>query len=112
MNVAKRSIAGVIDFAAINRAALSSVRAVLARLLPGGRAVGDEYIVRNPRRDDKRPGSFSINLRSGKWADFASGDKGGDVVSLVAFTEEVSQSEAARRLARMLGMQPGGRCRG
>src|SRR5271163_1307203 len=112
MNVAKRSIAGVIDFAAINRAALSSVRAVLARLLPGGRAVGDEYIVRNPRRDDKRPGSFSINLRSGKWADFATGDKGGDPVSLVAYLADVSQGEAARLLAQMLGIETEGRRNG
>ena len=101
-----------VDFAAVNRVALSSVRAVLARLLPGGRAVGDEYIVRNPRRDDKRPGSFSINLRSGKWADFATGDKGGDPVSLVAYLADVSQGEAARLLAQMLGIETGGRHHG
>ena len=35
-----------------------------------------------------------------KWS---TGDKGGDPVSLVAYLEGVSQSEAARRLARMLG---------
>ena len=40
------------------------------------------------------------------------GDKGGDVVSLVAHLEGVSQGEAARRLARMLGLEIGGRRHG
>ncbi len=48
-------------------------------------------------------------MRSGRWADFATGDKGGDVVSLVAYIERVGQVEAARRLAHMLGMDVGGR---
>jgi hypothetical protein len=60
--------------------------------------------VRNPRRPDRRPGSFLINLRTGKWADFATGDKGGDPVSLAAFLFGLSQSKAAEELARMLGV--------
>jgi hypothetical protein len=61
--------------------------------------------VRNPRRNDRRPGSFSVNVRTGRWADFASGDKGGDVVSLAAFIFNLEQGEAARRLAKMLNMR-------
>jgi hypothetical protein len=34
---------------------------------------------------DQNPGSFSINVRTGRWADFATGDKGGDVISLAAY---------------------------
>ena len=45
---------------------------------------GHEYVARNPTRADRRPGSFKINLRTGRWADFATGDKGGDPVSLAA----------------------------
>lgn len=92
------------DFAAVNRAALAALPAVLSRILPDGRGVAGEYIALNPRRADKRLGSFKVNLRSGKWADFATGDKGGDPVSLVAYVENVSQSEAARLLSRMLGL--------
>jgi hypothetical protein len=91
------------DFDAINRATLAACPAVLSRLLPGGRIVGREYVVRNPRRADTHAGSFKINVVTGRWADFATGDKGGDPVSLVAFIDSVSQSEAARRLAQMLG---------
>jgi hypothetical protein len=43
------------------------------------------------------------NLRTGRWSDFATGDKGGDLVSLVAYLEGCSQPDAARLLGRMLG---------
>ena len=97
------------DFDKINRAALAVFPAVLNRLLPGGKATGRELMALNPRRADRRPGSFKVNLSSGKWCDFASGDKGGDPVSLVAYLADVSQGEAARLLAQMLGLQSGGR---
>jgi hypothetical protein len=63
-----------VDFDAINRRALSSIKAVLGRVLPGGRVESGEYVARNPRRSDKSLGSFKVNLRSGRWADFAEDD--------------------------------------
>jgi hypothetical protein len=100
-----------VDFPAVNRAAIAALPGVLARIVPGGKIVAFEYVALNPTRADRRPGSFKINLRSGRWADFATGDKGGDPVSLVAYLEGVSQAEAARRLARMLSLdtREGGR---
>ena len=93
-----------VDFPAVNRAAIAALPAVLARLIPGGKVLGREYVALNPTRADHRLGSFKINLRSGKWCDFATGDKGGDPVSLAAYVEGVSQGEAARLLSRMLGL--------
>lgn len=93
-----------LDFNAINNAALARLPEILARWLPGGRIEGREYVVRNPTRSDRRPGSFKVNLTTGKWADFATGDAGGDPVSLAAYLAGCRQSEAARRLAAMLGM--------
>ncbi len=93
-----------LDFPAINRAALASLPALLRRWLPDGHLVGREYKAINPRRADRRPGSFSINVNSGRWADFATGDKGGDVVSLAAYLSGTGQAEAARALADMLGL--------
>jgi hypothetical protein len=93
-----------LDFAAINRAALSALPALLARWLPGGHYRGAEYVARNPRRADHRPGSFSVNTRTGKWGDFATGDKGGDPISLAAYLSGTGQAEAARALAEMLGV--------
>ena len=94
-----------LDFDAINRAALAALPAVLARLLPSGKAIHKEWVALNPRRRDRNLGSFNVNRFNGKWADFATGDKGGDVVSLVAYLEGVSQGEAARLLSEMLGLR-------
>lgn len=91
-----------IDFAVINRAALAALPVLLNRWLPDGKLQGSEYIALNPRRVDRHLGSFRINLRSGKWSDFATGDQGGDPISLVAYLFDLSQGEAARRLAAML----------
>ena len=94
----------MIDYDQINRAALVSFPAVLTRVLPSGKQVHREWVALNPRRADRHLGSFKVNRYNGKWCDFATGDKGGDPVSLVAYIEGVSQAEAAQRLARMLGL--------
>jgi hypothetical protein len=103
---------GLIDFAEINRAALAAFPAVLARILPGGKRVGKEIVALNPRRPDRRLGSFKVNRYNGRWADFATGDRGGDPISLVAYLADVSQGEAARLLGRMLGLETGNPHRG
>jgi hypothetical protein len=100
-----KSRATAIDFAAVNAAALASFSSVLARILPDGKPVGSEVVALNPRRADRTLGSFKINRFNGRWADFATGDKGGDPISLVAYLADVPQVEAARLLARMLGVK-------
>ena len=97
-----RALSRVVDFAAINQAALAVLVALLVRWLPTGRREGNEYVALNPHRADPHLGSFRINLRTGRWADFATGDKGGDAIALVAFLEGCSQVEAALRLACLL----------
>ncbi len=94
-----------LDFDVINRAGLASLPALLRRWLPDGHLEGGEYTARNPTRADRRSGSFRINVNTGKWADFATGDKGGDVVSLAAYLSDTGQAEAARALADMLGVR-------
>lgn len=96
-----------IDFDAINNAARACLPSLLARWLPDGKLTGREYTALNPRRVDRRPGSFKVNSISGAWGDFASGDKGGDPVSLAAFLSGISQVEAAIQLAAMLGIDTG-----
>lgn len=96
---------GRINFVGINAAAVGALPALLKRWLPDGRVEGHEYAARNPTRSDKRCGSFCINLKNGKWADFATGDSGGDVISLAAYLAGISQSQAAVQLAHMLGVE-------
>lgn len=97
-----------IEFQRIADAALLVADNLLADWLPDGIRKSKEYWPTNPVRGDRKPGSFSINLHTGKWNDFASGDKGGDLVSLLAYLRGCSQIEAARILAAQLGLQFGG----
>lgn len=99
---------GLIDFGRVNDAALRNAHAVVCGLLPDGRREGHEWVARNPMRPDKKPGSFKINLTTGKWGDFANGDRGGDLVSLAAYVAGLPQREAAIRLAESLGVDPFG----
>jgi hypothetical protein len=97
-----------IDFARIAATALSSSDAIVSRWLPGGRRDGPEWVARNPKRADAHPGSFKVNLRTGRWSDFATGDRGGDLIALAAFLFDLKQDEAAHRVAEMLGVDPYG----
>lgn len=94
----------MVDFKTINRAALSSLSAIVSRWLPDGKREGCEWVSLNPRRADRRRGSFKVNLCNGKWSDFATGDRGGDPVSLAAYLYGLGQVEAAKQLAEMLGV--------
>lgn len=96
-----------VEIQRIAGAALHAVDNLMADWLPDGTRKGKEYWPTNPVRGDRKPGSFSINLHTGKWNDFASGDKGGDLVSLLAYLRGCSQIEATRILAAQLGLQFG-----
>ena len=92
------------DFHRVNDAALAVLPALLSRWLPNGRRQGREWVALNPKRADRRLGSFRVNILTGRWADFATGERGGDPVSLAAFLFDLNQGQAARRVAHMLGM--------
>jgi len=81
-----------------------NIKSLVERLLPHGRIEGCEYVALNPTRFDNRLGSFRINLHTGRWADFATNDKGGDIVSLYAYLRALTQHEAASDL---LGVNSG-----
>ncbi len=95
---------GRVDFQRVADAALRSIESLCASWLPSGHRDGHEWKALNPKRADSRIGSFSINLNTGAWADFATGDKGGDAIALYAFLNDCSQIEAARALAAELGL--------
>jgi hypothetical protein len=100
-------MSGDIDFKGINRAALGRAPSLLQELIPGGKIRKAEYVVRNPGRNDKKVGSFTINHKTGQWADFADNDsaaRGGDVISWFAYALKLDQSEAARQIAEKLGI--------
>jgi hypothetical protein len=102
MSARRRSI----DFPRVASVALSSADSIVRRWLPDGRLAGGEWTARNPKRSDARLGSFRVNLRSGRWGDFATGDRGGDLIALAAFLFDLKQDEAALKVADMLGVDP------
>lgn len=86
------------EYKNLNFYLLISAKTYLQEWLPGGVFIGYEYVVRNPLRNDKNIGSFRINYKTGLWADFATPHKGGDLISLYAYINNLSQFAAAREL--------------
>lgn len=98
----------MVDFKQIGAAALASIDSLLNAWLPGGRRDGHEFKALNPTRSDNKPGSFSINLNTGAWADFADSDssaKGGDLISLYGYLHNMKPLDAAIEVAGQVGIQ-------
>lgn len=95
-----------IAFRRIADAALARAALIVVRWLPHGRREGAEWACRNPTRDDRRLGSFKVNLRTGRWGDFATDDRGSDLISLAAYLYRLSQAQAALKVADMIGVSP------
>ena len=79
------------------------IRRICEHLFPHGKVYGSEFVVGNIQGD---PGdSLSINLNHGKWSDFAGTEPGGsDIVSLYAAAKQLSQSDAAEEVARLINV--------
>lgn len=88
------------DFEGLKRRLHGDIMGHVQAWLPGGRKEGPEYVVVNPTRTDMKRGSFKINLRTGKWADFAAGNdaNGGDLISLYAYLKGLGQGDAYKEL--------------
>ncbi len=91
------------DFKRIAQLALAAAETLVPQWLPEGKRAGAEWQALNPTRADGKPGSFSVNLQTGAWADFATSDRGGDLVSLYAYLHGLNQGEAARAVAALVG---------
>jgi putative DNA primase/helicase len=90
------------DFEIVNAAALAAYPGLLQRWFRAGRLEAGEFVVGNLQGD---PGaSLKINVKSGLWSDFATGERGGDPVSLYAAIHGLRQAEAAERLSEELGL--------
>jgi predicted P-loop ATPase len=92
-----------LDFDAIAQAALARAELLVAAWLPGGKRDGHEW--KCGSLSGEAGDSCSVNLNSGLWADFATDERGGDLISLYAAVRGIRQGEAARELAVELGLQ-------
>jgi len=95
-----------IDFVDLNRALLDRAKTLVPEWLPGGDMAGNEYVCADLSGGKGR--SCSVNLTNGRWADFSSDEKGGDLVSLYAAIRNLNNGQAARELMRDLGWEKSG----
>ena len=86
----------MLDFRGLADRLLADAETHVTRWLPEGKRRGNEYKIGSLAGE---PGeSMSINLRTGRWADFASGERGGDLIDLYAAIHHIELAEAYREL--------------
>jgi putative DNA primase/helicase len=91
------------DFRRIKESYRWNPLSALKQLIPNGRIEGNDYVVANPRRNDRKAGSFRIDIVAGRFNDFATGDRGGDIIDLAAFVYNCNAAAAADKLGRLSG---------
>lgn len=96
-----------VDFKQVNSRigsdALSYLNDWIGKGNTGDGAHGKYFYCKNPVRDEKNE-SLTVWLSEGNWKDHASGDSGGDFVSLYAYLKQMSQLEAGQTLSASLGL--------
>ncbi len=92
-----------INFRALADALLAMADSIVPAWLPGGRFNGHEYVCATLSGGEGS--SCSVNVRTGQWADFASDEKGGDLVSLYGAIYGMDMGKAAVSVARDYGLE-------
>lgn len=90
----------MIDFEKVKKAIINNP-SIVAKYLPDGVKVGPEYRCANIFGGKGE--SFAINMNTGLWSDFATGDTGSSLIDLVAKQKELSYKDAAEMIAKELG---------
>lgn len=92
-----------LNYAALADALLSMADDLVAQWLPGGARRGHEYVCGSLAGG--KGSSCSVNLVNGQWADFASEERGHDLLSLYAKAHGLTMAKACVELARQLGLE-------
>jgi hypothetical protein len=85
-----------LDFDGLARQLLASAETHLASWLPAGRKRGNSWVAGD--LSGAAGQSLKVNITTGAWADFATGDHGSDLVSLYAAIYSLPMGEAYREL--------------
>lgn len=100
-----------LDFKSLAADLLSDAKNILPRWLPGGKQRGKEFVCGSLSGD--AGGSLSINTNTGVWQDFATGEKGADLIDLYAAIHGMELGAAYRELSgqpaqrpRLIGITP------
>ena len=100
-----RNFNSKIDLRRVKNAARGYEEALLRRILPHAVKQGSEYVAINPTRYDRNLGSFRIKAHTLKWADFSTGDRGDDIISLWAYVRQLAQLKAAEEIMQIVKAQ-------
>jgi len=92
-----------INFRALADALLARAEVLVPLWLPGGHLSGHEYKCAD--LIGGKGASCSVNLKEGKWGDFATGETGGDLISLYAAIHGLDHGKAAVQVARDEGLE-------
>ncbi len=92
-----------LNYAALADALLPMADDLVGQWLPGGVRTGHEYVCGSLAGG--KGSSCSVNLVNGKWADFASDERGNDLLSLYAKAHGLTMAKACVELARQLGLE-------
>lgn len=90
------------DFKSVGAAALA-MHAILLPQWLGGKRVGHEWLAER-KANGGLGDSWSVNTITGHWGCFASGQAGGDLVSLYAALNHLEQGAALRKVAEIVGI--------
>lgn len=82
-------------------AVLQRAESFLTEWLPGGKKEGTEF--RAGGIDGGKGRSLAVSMTEGCWTDHATGESGGDLISLYAQIRGIDYKEAARQLASQVG---------
>lgn len=89
-----------IDYQELNLSALPHIESIVREMFPQGKKSGREWKIGSLCGESGT--SMSINLQTGLWSDFATGDKG-DILGLVSQARNVPLNDAAEWLAARVG---------
>lgn len=87
----------MINFEQAANRLLPHAETILAIHCPGGKRRGHEYVASSITGGDGT--SFSLNLTTGLWADFATGEKGKDIISYYAHLKSINNAQALDELS-------------
>jgi len=85
-----------------DRLSPSHIEALCRDWLPGGKRQGGWYLACAPWRDDRNP-SLGVSFTTGRWKDFATGEKG-DMIDLSMKLFGDNLQDTINGFAEMLGM--------
>ena len=92
-----------IKFAELADALLARADTLVPLWLPGGVQRGHEYVCGS--LSGGAGTSCSVNLVTGRWGDFSTGEQGGDLTSLFAAINGLTMGKAAVQVAREEGLE-------